>query len=116
MTVDLERSDSKHWHFALGPVERWVVGIVAVGFIAGLVVIGNWFIQNQNEQSKGQKEQGEKIQTLVLQQAVANGTLSTITTQLTDVPQLRRDVVELKVRVDNLEQGQRELRQTRGAR
>jgi hypothetical protein len=45
---------------------------------------------------------------------VANGSLLNISAQLTDVPQLRRDVVELKVRVEAVEEGQKELRQTRG--
>lgn len=105
--VELERTDGKHWHFALGPVEKWIVVIVATGFIGGGLMAGRWFANKVDALD-------DKTQTLVTQQAVTNGSLTTITTQLTDVPQLRRDVVELKVRVDSLEEGQRELRNMRG--
>lgn len=107
MTVDLERTDNRHWHFTLGPVEKWVVTIVASAFVGGLLLGGRWFALKVDTQ-------GEKIQTLVTQQAVANGTLANISAQLTDVPQLRSDVVELKVRVESLEESTRELRAVRG--
>lgn len=70
---------------------------------------GRWFALKVDTQ-------GDKIQTLVTQQAVANGALATISAQLTDVPQLRSDVVELKVRVQTLEENQKELRSVRGLR
>jgi len=93
-------------HISLGPVEKWGAAVIATCFISGLGLAGRWFAAKVDTQ-------GEKIQTLVTQQAVANGSLATISSQLTDVPQLRRDVVELRVRVEAVEESQKELRQTR---
>lgn len=114
--MDVEKRGDQRWHFALGPVERWIVVVVAGAFVAGGWFGVDWFVESQKSQVAAQAKQGEKIQELVTQQAVANGTLATISAQLTDVPQLRSDVVELKVRVESLEEGQKELRNTRGLR
>lgn len=103
--MDLQQNNTKAWHLSLGPIERWIAALVGAFFIAGVY----WFAGKVDKQ-------GDQIQTLVTQQAVANGSLSTISSQLTDIPQLRRDVVEMKVRVDALEESQRELRQMRGLR
>jgi len=103
MNVDAQPSRDGRTHLALGPVERWIVGVAATALVGSLA----WFANKVDKQ-------GEQINRLVTQQAVANGSLQAITAQLTDVPQLRRDVVELKVRVDAVEESQKELRQTRG--
>lgn len=109
MPMDGVPTQDGHWTFRLGPVEKWVTGIVAATFLGGLLMGGRWFALKVDTQ-------GDKIQTLVTQQAVANGALATISAQLTDVPQLRSDVVELKVRVQALEENQKELRSVRGLR
>ena len=96
MPMDLEPKSDGRSHFVLGPVERWIIGIVGTGIVG----VGWWLVSS--------------MQTVLTQQAVANQQLQTIGAQLTDVPQLRRDVVELKVRVEAVEEGQKELRQTRG--
>ena len=103
MSVDLKQDGAGRSHFVLGPVERWIVVSVAAGLVASL----GWFANKVDEQ-------GDQINKLVTQAAVTNGSLLNISAQLTDVPQLRRDVVELKVRVESVEEGQKELRQTRG--
>jgi len=107
--MDVEKRGDQRWHFALGPVERWIVVIGAAALIGVSTWAGKWFAGKVDDQ-------GKQIQTLVTQQAVANQSLTTISAQLTDVPQLRSDVVELKVRVESLEEGQKELRGTRGLR
>lgn len=103
--MDAERRDDGHWHFKLGPVEKWGVGVAA----AGAVILGYWLVSS--------------VQTLVTQSAVTNSRLSDLSQQLTDVPELRRQVVELKVRVDQQanrddqqDESIKELRQVRGLR
>lgn len=97
--MDIERrTNDGGWHFRLGAVERWIVGIAATAVTAG----GVWMVSS--------------VQTLVTQQAVANSKLSDLTTQLGDMPAIRRDTIELKVRVDQHEAAIKEIRQTRGAR
>ena len=103
MSVDAQPGKDGRTHISLGPVEKAIVGLCATALISSLA----WFANKVDKQ-------GEQINKLVTQQAVANGSLLNISAQLTDVPQLRRDVVELKVRVEAVEEGQKELRQTRG--
>jgi len=103
MSVDAESRRDGRTHITLGPVEKAIVSLASAALVAALT----WFANKVDKQ-------GEQINRLVTQQAVANGSLQAITAQLTDVPQLRRDVVELKVRVDAVEESQKELRQTRG--
>lgn len=101
--MDLEQSNNGRQHFTLGPVERWLVAG------AGLMVIavGGWFVKSINEQQK-------TLQTVVTQQAVTNSQLTTISGQLLDIPALRAQTAEIKIRTDRLEQDVREMRQTRG--
>lgn len=103
MTVDLERKPGGRQHFILGPIERWLV----TG--AGLMVlaVGGWFVKSVNNQQ-------DTLQTLVTQQAVTNSQLTTISGQLLDIPALRAQTAEIKIRTDRLEQDVREMRQTRG--
>lgn len=96
MSVDLEQKPDGRSRFVLGPVERWIAGIVG----AGIVAVGYWLVSS--------------MQIVLTQQAVANQQLQTIGAQLTDVPQLRRDVVELRVQVKAHDEAIKELRQTRG--
>ena len=96
MSVDLSQKPDGRMHFSLGPVERWIAGIIG----AAIVAVGYWLVSS--------------MQTVLTQQAVANQQLQTIGAQLTDVPQLRRDVVELRVQVKAHEEAIKELRQTRG--
>lgn len=103
MTVDLLPADNGGSHFSLGPVEKWVVGVGAIT----IVTVGGWFVNSVNSQQK-------TLQTLVTQQAVTNNQLTTISGQLLDIPAIRSQAVELKLRMDGLEEDVRELRQTKG--
>lgn len=98
MTVDLERKPGGRSHFVLGPVEKWIAGVVATVCVA----LAYWLVSS--------------VQTLVTQAAVTNSRLSDLSQQLTDVPELRRQVVELKVRVDKHDDEISELRDTRSLR
>lgn len=107
--MDLERQPDGRLHFALGPVERWVVAALA----SVLIAAGYWFAGSLTSRLD---KQNETLQSVVTQQAVTNGQISTLSAQLADVPRLTRDMTELKVRVDRHEQDIQELRQTRAAR
>lgn len=96
--MDLEPKSDGRSHFVLGPVEKWAIVAVATACTA----LAYWLVSS--------------VQTLVTQAAVTNSRLSDLSQQLTDVPELRRQVVELKVRVDQQETDIKELRGTRGLR
>lgn len=96
MSVDLQPKPDGRMHFSLGPVERWIAVVIG----GAIVAVGYWLVSS--------------MQTVLTQQAVANQQLQTIGAQLTDVPQLRRDVVELRVQVKAHDEAIKELRQTRG--
>lgn len=89
-------------HISLGPVERWVVSIGAVLIVAG----GGWFARSMTTRLD---DQSKTMQAVVTQQAVTNGQIQTLTTQLADVPRLTREMAEIKVRVDRHEQDIRDL-------
>jgi len=108
MTVDLEPRDG-HLHFSLGPVERWVVGICA----AGMVAVLGWFANSITTRLDGLAEAQGALKT---QQAVANQQLLQLSTQLADVPELTRDIAELKVQTDRNSEDIKELRNTRNLR
>lgn len=107
MTVDLERQGSGRLHVALGPVERWVVRGVAAAFIGGLYWFGSNVIGRLDTQ-------GEAIQKLATGQAVTNAQITTLSTQLADVPALTRQMAETRVQVERNTQDIAELRKLRG--
>jgi type II secretory pathway component PulM len=96
MSVEAQPGKDGRMHFSLGPVERWIAVVIG----GAIVAVGYWLVSS--------------MQTVLTQQAVANQQLQTIGAQLTDVPQLRRDVVELRVQVKAHDEAIKELRQTRG--
>lgn len=116
IAVELERTDGKHWHIQIGVVEKWVAGIVAGGFIGGLVWFASNVLDRLDKQAEAAIAASDRMGKMELNQAVQSGQLLTLSTQLSDVPALRTGQAELKVRVDALEEGQRELRHMRGLR
>lgn len=95
MSVDLQDKGYGRTHVSLGPVEKW--GVTAIG--AAVIGVGWWLVTS--------------MQAVLTQQAVTNQQLTNIGAQLTDVPQLRSQNAELKVRVDRLESDVKELRSMR---
>lgn len=78
-----------------------------VGLGATIIVVGGgWFARSMTTRLD---EQSKTLQSVVTQQAVTNGQIQTLTTQLADVPRLTREMAETKVRVDRHEQDIREL-------
>jgi len=107
--MDLQHKGDGRVAFVLGPVERWVVGVVAGAVLAA----GYWFVSSLTQRLD---KQNDTLQAVVTQQAVTNGQIQTLTAQLADVPRLTRDMAELKVRVDQHDQDIRELKQLRRVR
>src|SRR5690606_19194978 len=82
---------------SLGPVERWIVGLVAAGFVSGGVWFGSNLMERMDRQAAAASKTNETLQSVVTQQAVMNGQVQTLTTQLADVPRLTREMAETKV-------------------
>lgn len=106
--MDAERQDDGHWNFRLGPVERVVIGAALVSFLGVLGWIGRSFTERLDSQKA-------TLDKLVTQQAVDSAQLAALSTQLANVPNLMREIAELRVRVDNHDEAIRDLRQRRGA-
>lgn len=112
--MDLERSTAGRMHFVLGPVERWVVagaGATLVTLI-GLVYAG--ITAKIDEGTQNTRALTQTVSQVATQQAVTNGQMAALTQQMADVPRLRTDMAETKVRVDRHEQDIKELRQLQG--
>lgn len=96
--MDAEHKRPGRWHIVLGPVEKWIATAAA----AGILSMAYWLVTSVN--------------TLLTQQALTNQQLLMISSQISGVPALGTQVVELKVRVDQHDQDIRELKQLRGMR
>lgn len=90
---------------SLGPVERWVVTIIA----GAIVYSAYWLVGS--------------VQSMLTQQQVANQQmlgmqqqLQTINTQLADVPALKLELAKLAIKVEQQEQDLKEQRQLRGVK
>jgi hypothetical protein len=114
--MDVERQPDGHWHFKLGPVERWVVAALATLLMIALGLIFTSVTGELKAQGQRQDETNKTLQTVVTQQAVANGQMATLSAQLADVPALTRQMAEIRVRVDRHDEDIKELRQVRGLR
>jgi len=79
-----------HKRYSLGPVERW---IIIAG--AGLII---WIVRGSYSQLE---EQGKTLNALVTQQAVTNGRLDTLSSQLANIPQLTQKVADLQAKQDD---------------
>lgn len=83
--MDVQRQEDGRWHFALGPVEKWIVAVIAVGLLAGL---GTGFSYTVTTMQK-----------LVVGQALESQQLLQMQVTLAGVPNLQQQVVELDVKV-----------------
>lgn len=100
--MDSERMADGRQRLMLGPVEKWVAGVVALAAVTGAVRFGQSLTDRLDRHNT-------TLQAVVTQQAVTNGKVDTLTTQLADVPRLTRDMAETKVRVERVEHDVREL-------
>lgn len=109
MTVDLQRQSDGRLHFSLGPVERWIVVVVASAVVSSVVMFSRAITSQLDNQ-------GKQIAALASQQAVTNSQLTQLTQQLSDIPGISRRQAEHAVRITRMEEDLRELQRTRGAR
>jgi hypothetical protein len=107
--MDLESAPDGHWHFRLGPIERVVFAAAA----ALLVFLLGWVFRNFDNRLQNQADTMNKV---VIAQAVTNAQLATLSQQLSDVPGLTRQVVEIKVQTERNSQDIHELQQVRKLR
>lgn len=105
--ANLEPTPDGRWHFALGPVEKWVVGLGA----ALIVTVAAWTANSVNGQLSAM---AETLQRLSTQQAVTNSQLLSMNSQLADVPSLKLEIAKHAVQIEQNKQDVKELRQTRG--
>lgn len=105
--MEVERAQDGRWHFALGPVERWVVASV-VGVLIFVLIAGfhSWALQLQRLT--------KSYNDLAKQQAVTNAQLATLSQQLADVPAITRQIAQLQVQVNRNTSDIAELRKVRG--
>lgn len=116
MTVDLTRQQDGRRTITLGVVEWSIVGAGAslLFLLVGMLYTG--ITGKIGEQAVTQKDMQAVMQTMAQQQAVTSGQITTLTSQLADIPQMRTNVAEIKVRVDRHEQDIKEIRANRGLR
>jgi len=98
--MDLDRTPDGHWHFRLGPVEKWIASLV-------------WIF---NTVTSTQATQGQTLSEIKTQQAVTNSKLDQLTTSMANVPQLTSDVATLKVQTQRNSDDIHELQQVRKLR
>lgn len=105
--MDVEQKNDGRWHFALGPIERWIV-VVCASALLGLCY-GGW-----NSIVTKQDTQADLLAKVVTQQAVTSAQITTLQAQLADVQSLTRQIAEIKVQADRNTEDIQELRGMRG--
>lgn len=92
--MDVSHEKDGHWHFKLGPVERYALAGGAL-LLAGLVAFLATTVNTRLD------KYGDMLAKLSESQAVASMQLTVLTAQLADVPSLTRQMAETKVRLDD---------------
>lgn len=105
--MDAARTDDGLWHFRLRPVERYVIG----GALSLLLFLSSWVFHEVFARLDASDQTQQKI---VINQAVTNEQLHTLSTQLSDVPGLTRQIAELQVQTARNTQDIRDLQQVKG--
>lgn len=94
--MDVEQNREGQWHFSLGPLERWIVGLASVALIGMFVFIFNSFSVRLDRQGDAQDKQLEAQRTMATQLAVMSGQMTTLNAQLADVPGLNTRVTKIE--------------------
>ncbi|MFV0411494.1 MAG: hypothetical protein ACK5LJ_17885 [Paracoccus sp. (in: a-proteobacteria)] len=114
--MEVQRQDDGKWHFALGPVERWIVGLACLAGLSMFGYIAHAFDQRLVSLTDVTGQQGKALQEVLTAQAVTNARLETLTVQLAPVPALTRQAAEMKVQIDRNTSDIRDLRAGRADR
>lgn len=96
-----------HWNFRLGPVEKWIVGL---GASLLTLALGTIYLRIDSQL----ETQGKTLGVLVTQNAVMTTQLSTMNSQLANVPGLTDRVSRLEVKDQAQDESIKELRSVRG--
>lgn len=107
--MDVVKDAGGHRRFILGPVEASLMAAVPVALVTVCVWVAQGAFSKLDELSKQSSQQAGQLQAMTVQLTAMNATLA-------GVPQLTTQYAKLEVRVDSLEENQRELRQLRGLR
>lgn len=105
--MDVERAGDGHWQFHLGPIERWVVAAGAAVLLSICAWMANSFSQRLDRME-------ELLAASNTQQAVTNAQMTTLSSQLADVPTLTRQMAEIQVQTKRNTEDIAELRRIRG--
>lgn len=104
--MDLDRTNDGHWHFRLGPIEKWILSIAAL-------LTGSLLVWVFNTVTSSQATQGQALSEIKTQQAVTNSKLDQLTTSMANIPQLTSDVATLKVQTQRNTDDIHEMQQVR---
>lgn len=107
--MDVDRTDRGHYHFRLGPVEKYLV----IGAAVLLLASWSWIFNATMSRSDTQQKTLDGMSTQI---AVMTSQLNTLTQQLADVPGLMRQVAEIKVQTDRNTSDIHEMQQVRKLR
>lgn len=105
--MEVERQGDGRWHFALGVVERWIVGLCATALVGMCYAGWSSIVAKQDKQA-------ELTAALAQQQAVTNAQMVTLQAQLADVPGLTSSIAELRVQASRNAEDIAEIRAMRG--
>lgn len=114
--MDIQQRDDGHWHFQLGPVERWVIIAAAAALVTTTGMIVKSITDQGDSQSLAIHQLSDQVGDMKIQQAVTNAQMSTLNRQLSDVPNLVSQIAEIKVQVSRNAADVRELQQQRERR
>ena len=98
MVLEIDRQDESRWHFALATTDKWIIGLILGVLFSVLGYIGHQF-SSQMENLRGRNDLlVETMQRVVIQQAVTNAQMGTLSSQLADVPGMAKAIIEVKIR------------------
>jgi len=112
--AELQPTPDGRWHFSLGVVEKWVVGVSATLLIGGVSYAGMSLDHRLESLADGNAELSNAIQEMTTKQAVANSQLLTMNAQLADVPAIKLELARHAIQIEQNKQDVQELRQIRG--
>lgn len=98
--MEVERDDNDAWHFRLGPVERWIIIGGAALLVSALGYVFTTVTGTQVDQGAGLKKIGDTMSDMRTQMAVTNSQLSTLSNQMASLPDISRQLAEIKVQTE----------------
>lgn len=105
--MDLQPTTDGRWHFSLGVVEKWLVGLGAAALVSVVMFGGRYTVNKLDKLNDGVTE-------LAKQQALTNYQLQIMNTQMADMPTVKLEVAKHAVLIEQNSQEIKELRQTKG--